>query len=163
MTPSTVGLTIQRQLQTNWCWAACSSSTSEFFDPSSPWAQCRIASAELGQQSCCENGASAGCNRPWYLDRALARTGNLAGRQDGPASWSVVLAEIQSRRPVGARIGWRDGGGHFVLIVGCEMDPSPGLLAVEDPWTGGAIIQSDEFTHRYQSIGTWTHTYLTRR
>lgn len=155
-------LTIQHQLQSYWCWAACSSSTSAFFDGSSSWTQCRLANAELSQTTCCEDGASDPCDQPWYVDRALSRTGNLATRSAGRATWEAVRREIDAGRPVCARIGWEGGGGHFVLITGYREAPEGHLLDVEDPWTGSASVELDEFTQHYQTSGSWTHTYLTQ-
>jgi hypothetical protein len=155
-------LQIQHQLQTLWCWAACSSSTSEFFDASSSWTQCLIVNSELGQSACCQNGATKACNRPWYLDRALTLTGNFATRVQGPASWDDVRNEIDAGRPVGARIGWRGGGGHFVLITGYSDTEGARQLNVEDPWTGSAVVAFSDFASSYQRTGSWTHTYMTK-
>jgi hypothetical protein len=153
---------VQKQTQTLWCWAACSSSTSVFFQASSTWTQCRLADAELSQRSCCVNGGSSGCNQPWYVHRALSRTGNLAGRTNGAATWDEVTREIDAGRPVCARIDWGDKTGHFVLITGYSETGDRRTLEVEDPWTGSASVELDEFTKRYQSRGTWSHTYFTR-
>jgi hypothetical protein len=157
-----VPLGIQHQLQKYWCWAACSSSTSVFFDGSSSWTQCRIANAELSQSTCCSDGGSDACNQPWYVDRALTRTGNLAGRCVGQATWEKVRDEIDAGRPVCARVGWREGGGHFVLITGYYETAGTRGLNIEDPWTGSASVELDQFANNYQTIGSWTHTYLTR-
>jgi hypothetical protein len=160
--PAALALEIQPQLQKYWCWAACSSSTSAFFDGSSSWTQCRLANEELSQTTCCHNGGSGSCNQPWYVDRALRRTGNLAARSEGRATWEEVTGEIDAGRPVCVRIGWQGRGGHFVLITGYSEDERGRLLDVEDPWTGSASVEVDEFAERYQTTGRWTHTYLTR-
>ena len=160
--PVALPLRIQHQLQKYWCWAACSSSTSVFFDGSSSWTQCRIANEELNQSACCDDGDSDPCNQPWYVDRALRRTGNLAGRSKGRATWEDVKGEIEAGRPVCARIGWQGGGGHFVLVTGYYEAEGERGLDVEDPWTGSASLELDEFSDRYQTTGNWTHTYLTR-
>jgi hypothetical protein len=156
-----VGLTIQHQLQEFWCWAACSSSTSRFFDGSSSWTQCRIVNSELKRRTCCNNGGTDACNKPWYVDRALTRTGNLATGRQGRATWTTLKGEINAGRPVCARIGWQGGGGHFVLITGYD-EAGGRTVEVEDPWTGSARVPLAEFADRYQTTGSWTHTYLTR-
>jgi hypothetical protein len=116
---------------------------------------------ELNRGTCCTNGASAACNKPWYVDRALTRTGNLATGRQGRATWTTLKGEINAGRPVCARIGWQGGGGHFVLITGYD-EAGGRTVEVEDPWTGSARVPLAEFADRYQTTGSWTHTYLTR-
>jgi Papain-like cysteine protease AvrRpt2 len=158
-----VPINVQHQLQTNWCWAACSTSASAFYDPKSTWGQCGLVNAELKQKGCCGAGDGADCNQPWYLDRALKRTGNLARKSDGPARFETVRAEIDAGRPVGVRIGWFGGGGHFVMITGYRAAGGAREVDVQDPWTGTSHIAIDTLTNSYKSRGKWTHTYLTRR
>lgn len=119
--------------------------------------------AELEQKGCCANGGSGKCNIPWYLDRALRRTGNLASKSDGPASWSTLRAELDAGRPVAARIGWNGGGGHFVVLTGYRAVADAREVEVQDPWTGTSRIPLDTLATNYKSAGRWTHTYLTRR
>jgi hypothetical protein len=154
-------MSVQHQLQTLWCWAACSSSVSSFFDTRSTWGQCALANAELEQTSCCEDGDNDGCNKPWYLDRALQRTGNFSSKRQGPVPWEEVRAEIDAGRPVAARIRWGDDTGHFVVLTGYRRSGGRRELEVQDPWTGSSSLAIEDFTNAYKSSGTWTHTYLT--
>jgi hypothetical protein len=156
-----VPLTVQAQLQSEWCWAACSTSVSHFYDAASAWTQCDVANAELAQTGCCEDGSSGACNQPWYLDRALRRTNNFASRHKGPASMAELRSQLDAGRPVGARIGWAGGGGHFVTISGC-LDDATGVLEVRDPIYGTSEISVANFRSSYQGSGSWTHTYYTR-
>jgi hypothetical protein len=158
-----VSISVQHQLQTNWCWAACSTSASAFYDPASTWGQCGIVNAELKENGCCGSGSSPKCNVPWYLDRALKRTGNFARKSDGPARWETVRAEIDANRPVGVRIGWFGGGGHFVMITGYRAAGGAREVDVQDPWTGTSHIPMDILAKSYKNRGKWTHTYLTSR
>ena len=156
-----VPLTVQAQLQSQWCWAACSASVSHFYDAASGWTQCGVVNAELTQSGCCEDGSSAPCNQPWYLDRALTRTDNFARISNGPASMSELRTQLDAGRPVGARIGWAGGGGHFVTISGC-LDDAAGVLEVRDSIYGTSEIGIAAFRSSYQGSGSWTHTYFTR-
>ena len=157
-----VALAMQPQLESQWCWAACSTSVSRLFDASSSWTQCRVVNAELAQTGCCQDGASGQCNRPWYLDRALTRTGNLAGQSAGTAPISRIRSELDAGRPIGIRIGWAGGGGHFVMISGC-FDDATGILEVRDSIYGTSEISIAAFSSGYQGSGSWTHTYYTER
>jgi hypothetical protein len=154
------GFTMQTQLQTQWCWAASSVSVSTFYDSTSTWSQCSVVNAELGQTTCCTNGSTAQCNQPWYLDRALTRTGNLASWAGGAATMAQVKSEIRNGRPLGARIGWSGGGGHFVMIAGYRCDDDD-WLDVRDPIYGSTDVTLATFTSSYQGTGSWTHTYYT--
>jgi hypothetical protein len=158
----TLPFTLQHQLQTNWCWAACAASASLFYDRRSRWAQCVLVNAELKGRSCCQDGAAAACNRPHYLDRALRRTGNFRERRAGAVPWATVRAEIDAGRPVGARVGWRGGGGHFVMLTGYRRVSGSLDVEVQDPWTGNSMLPISQFATNYKGLGTWTHTYLTR-
>jgi hypothetical protein len=157
-----VPLTLQSQLQSQWCWAACSTSIAHLYDAGSSWTQCKVVNAELAQTGCCRDGSTGRCNQPWYLDRALTRTGNLAGRSAGKASLSRIRSDLDAGRPVGARIGWAGGGGHFVMISGC-LDDATGILEVRDPIYGTSEISVAAFAASYQGSGSWTHTYYTER
>jgi hypothetical protein len=154
-----VGLDVQQQLESNWCWAACSTSVSHFYSSASKWTQCSVAGAELKQKDCCADGASAACNQPWYLDRALKRTGNGSG-SGGTLPIAAIRAQIDKGRPVGARIGWAGGGGHFVVISGC-LDDRTGILEVRDPIYGTSEVPIATFAASYQGSGSWTHSYYT--
>src|SRR5262245_50136888 len=114
---------MQHQQQTQWCWAAVSTSVSLYYDPSSTWTQCTVVNAELGQTTCCNNGSSAACNQPWYLDLALTRTGNLTAVTGGTTTFAGIRSEIDAGRLLGVRIGWSGGGGHFVVLEGYKPDP----------------------------------------
>lgn len=151
---------MEPQLQTQWCWAACSSGVSHFYDGASTWTQCRVANAEMGQKTCCADGSTGQCNKPWYLDRALARTGNKAAAPGGTVPIASIRAQIDAGHPVGARVGWAGGGGHFVVISGC-LDDATGVLEVRDPIYGTSEISIASFASSYQGSGSWTHTYYT--
>jgi papain like cysteine protease AvrRpt2 len=163
--PSWVRLNFEMQHQEHdqWCWAAVSTSVALYFDPGADWKQCKVVSAELwfGFHDCCADGASDACNRWWYLDRALRRTDTFERVQDGaPAELTGVYGELDAGRPVGVRIGWRGGGGHFIAIEGYRGDGN--FLALEDPWYGTSDVAVATLRDAYHGTGTWTHVYYTR-
>jgi hypothetical protein len=149
---------MEHQQQDNWCWAAVSASIASFYSVPENWTQCAIASAELNME-CCEDGGA--CDRWWYLDRALERTGTLARVETGePVDLTGVVGEIDSDRPVAVRIGWPGRGGHFIA-VGAYGDGGR-LVGAEDPWYGVSDLPATTLIHSYQGTGTWTHTYFTQ-
>jgi hypothetical protein len=156
--------TMQHQLQTEWCWAAVSTSVSHYYDSSSTWTQCAVVNAELGQSTCCSNGGSNACNQPWYLQNALTRTGNLKSMKNQAEAFSAIDAEVDAGRPLCARIGWSGGGGHFVAIVGYDESLIGGTnyLAIADPWYGSSDVAESTFRTAYHGTGSWTHSYYTQ-
>jgi len=163
--PNQINFAMQQQQQTEWCWAAVSSSVSGFYGapagPSGgPWQQCEVVNYEQGQTTCCQNGSTAQCNVPWYLEKGLNTVGHLAGPPTPSAeAFLYVQTEINGGRPVGVRIGWSGGGGHFVVLRGYDDTNGSQLLDVEDPWYGSSIVDYTAFSTSYQGSGTWTDTY----
>lgn len=155
-----LGFNMQRQTQSNWCWAATSTSVSLFYNANSGWTQCGVASAEL-DLACCTNPPTSGCNVPWYLNAALSRTGNFVS-VTGVATFSTVESELQAGRVLGARVGWHGGGGHFMAIYGCGSRAGTQYFDIDDPIYGRSSPSVAIFTNNYQGSGSWTHTYLTR-
>ncbi len=150
---------MQTQQQSNWCWAAVTTSTSLFYSATSGWTQCSVANGELGLTGCCAAPVPSACNVPWTLNTALSRTGNLASWQTGTITLQAIRTDLQAGHPVGARIAWSGGGGHFVIIEGCDDD---GVLAIEDPANGATSVDITTFTSSYLGSGSWTHTYITQ-
>jgi papain like cysteine protease AvrRpt2 len=154
---------MQHQQQTQWCWAAVSVSVSHYYSPWSGWTQCAMVNAELGQTTCCIDGASAQCNQPNVLDSPLQRAGVLDHMTSTDAGIGDIRNEIDAGRPLCWRIGWKGGGGHFAVIEGYRMFPDV-WVAVDDPWYGASDLPLDVLTTGgYQGSGDWTHTYFTKR
>lgn len=153
---------MEAQTQSNWCWAATSKSVSFFYASLlNPWSQCKIASSELGQ-TCCTSPVPGPCNVPWYLDRALTRTYNFVSFQ-GPMTWDAVKAQIDEGLIVCARVGWFGGGGHFMAIYGVSKIFNTRYFHIDDPIYGKTILTVDQFSNNYQSAGSWTHSYITKK
>src|SRR3954447_9987521 len=106
---------MQPQQQSEWCWAATSVSVSHFYSETSTWSQCLVANEELGRSDCCTNGGN--CNEPWYLNRALARTRNFVSF-GGAGNFEDVCREVKAGHPLGCRIEWQGGSGHFLVLAG---------------------------------------------
>jgi hypothetical protein len=153
---------MQPQTQSNWCWAATAASVSKFYSIFSPWTQCKIAGAELGQ-TCCNSPVPSACNVPWYLDKALTRTNNFVSIQGGTIPWSQVKQELQKGLVVGTRIGWNGGGGHFMTIHGVSRIRFTEYLHIDDPVYGKTVLTYNQYATNYQGSGSWTHTYFTKK
>jgi hypothetical protein len=162
--PATKMLQYERwqQEQNQWCWAACAGAIAAYYDAQSSWTQCSIVCAELGQTHCCATGNSDDCNQSWFLDRALNRVGHL----DAPIvanalPWNDLVTEIVANQPIGARIAWNTGGGHFVVIDGFDSGGGSSMVDVQDPWDGHRLISYQGLCTTYPGSGSWSHSYKT--
>jgi hypothetical protein len=156
-----LNFTMQAQTQSNWCWAATATSVSHFYWWFSPWVQCTVANAELARTDACHAPVPAACNVPWYLDRALTRTNNFVSIT-GPVTFQQIRDEIDAGRPVGARIGWSGGGGHFMVIYGYSIIAGTTYFDIDDPIYHKSHLTVSDFSTNYQGSGSWTHTYFTK-
>jgi hypothetical protein len=165
-----VGLDFEMQAQchSNWCWAAVAASVSAFFDPDTPFSQCRIASLEL-HMDCCTVPCGAS-NVPPEIDvmgtlgSALNRVDCLRAEIPGQATRAQVEHELIAGRPVCVRLVWSLGSledGHFVAIVG--YDRKTDMLSVADPKYGDAEVPFEQLRTSYQiEKGQWIKTYYTK-
>jgi hypothetical protein len=153
---------MQAQTQSNWCWAATARSVSHYYWFLSRWSQCNIACAELSLTTCCDAPVPDACNVSWWLAKALQRTQNFVS-VTGPVDFAAVKAEIDAGRPVGARIGWSGGGGHFCVIYGYTAGLfGDNYFDIDDPIYGKSHLTVSDFSNQYQGTGTWTDTDFTK-
>jgi hypothetical protein len=156
--PIALSFVMQRQLQSQWCWAATSASVSHFYNALSTWTQCLVAEQIMGSNCCVNPGP---CNQSWYLDKALAVTNNFVAL-NSTLSFQAVENELNAGRVIGARVGWHSGGGHFMVIYGCDTSNGINYLSIDDPIYGKSRITEAAFLAAYQGSGSWTHSYTTK-
>ena len=155
-----LNFTMELQQRNFWCWAATGKSVSHFYSSESTWTQCKIAKKELQLTTCCSNPSS--CDRGWFLDKTLIRTGNFKSQQRGNISWNEVKNEITANRIVCAFIEWAEGGGHFVAIYGVAQTSRTKKVYIGDPINGPSLLRFEQFRDNYLNLGSWTHTYFTK-
>lgn len=165
---------LERQKQTQWCWAAVTVSIARFYDGGSTLTQCQLVNEEFGAEAhgfnCCASGGSADCNQPWYLNQALERAGLIEpdGMKAGTTSFEDFGREVDARRPLACRIGWDKGGGHFIVLTAYSTDFGPAVpvqwVSGEDPIAGPFDYHYVKFLVSYGSAdkGKWSHSYFTR-
>ena len=151
---------MQHQQQTNWCWAAVSTSVALFYNPASTWTQCAVANGELNRNDCCGAGAAGACNVYGFLGSSLTRVGHLDHQTGSTATFAQVQTEVNNGRPLCIRTAWSGGGAHFLAIIGFRILNN--MLAVDDPWYGKSDVSYTTFTTAYQGTGSWTHSYYTQ-
>ncbi|MET0637350.1 MAG: papain-like cysteine protease family protein [Chitinophagaceae bacterium] len=158
--PVSLPFSMQRQLQTNWCWAATATSISLFYNGTSVWTQCSVASQTLGQ-SCCSAPFPTPCNTAYYLDDALLTTGNFVSYTN-MVPFNQVEAELKKGRIVACRIEWGGGRGHFIAICGCSTMAGVNYFDVDDPDAGQSTISEAGLLSAYAGSGSWSHTFITK-
>ena len=156
-----VPLTVQAQLQSQWCWAACSTSVSHFYDSGSTWRQCDVANAQLGRSDCCGVGGSSACDVYGFLDDALRRVGHFNRVAAAAADFGAGRKEVDAGRPLCLRVAWSGGGAHFLALIG-YLAEDVGYVTVDDPIYGKSDVACDILKTSYQGSGSWTHSYYTK-
>src|SRR5471032_628587 len=153
---ASLNFNMQPQTQSNWCWAAVSSSVGNYYGTGS-WTQCGVANAELGRNSCCNQPGP--CNVYGYLDSALQTTRSFNGMNQGSLQLSAIENQINMGRPVGLRCAWYGGGAHFLTIYGTNGN----YLQIADSIYGYSTRALNSFPGSYNGGGNWTNTYFTRK
>ena len=157
------------QERTNWCWAAVAFNVARYYDPSTAFTQCSIASGELRQDCGCDKTTDPDpYNVYGYLMSSLFRVGHFEKWLTRPATADEVHDEIDDDRPLCVRIVWNGGGAHFVVIAGyADKDSTTdgkrdiGGVAIADPWWGLSDIDFEDFPTGYINCGRCTDHYET--
>jgi hypothetical protein len=160
-------LSIPGQLNEYWCWAAVTEGIWKFFQAARAQPQCQIAERVLRKASgeCCDAKTNGACNLPFYLDRALAAANCFRVLVDLDVTFSAIVQEINDERPIGVRIDWGNGTGHFVVVSGWSVTAAGvEVLTVQDPWgPSTSIIPRSVLRSSYGAgEGSWTHSFYTQ-
>ncbi|RON11494.1 hypothetical protein BK659_01425 [Pseudomonas brassicacearum] len=153
---ASLNFTMQRQTQTNWCWAAVSASVGNYYGTGS-WTQCVVANDELDRNSCCNQPGP--CNVYGYLDSALRTTRSFASMSQGSIQMNAIENQINMGRPIGIRVAWYGGGAHFLTFYGTNGN----YVLVADSIYGYSTRALNTFPGSYNGGGNWTTTYFTRK
>jgi hypothetical protein len=148
---------IETQKQDQWCWAAVSVSIEKYFEGENALSQCEMAHRVLGPNCC---AAPVPCNTAARLQIALGEIHKLRQTLTRTLSFEETKEEIGKGFPVGVRIGWFGGGGHFVVICGYRDPAGAELLSIADPWFVDSIQDFHVFSSNYLGLGQWTDTFL---
>ena len=133
-------ITVVRQTQNQWCWAACSESVLKLYGTTST--QCEINNYAWRKTTCCS--APSGCNKPNELsgagaiDDVLKHFGALNTQLFNSAlTVAQIKTALTEKRPFVLACYWAAGGGH--AIVGCVYDVAGSKLTMMDPWQNNGM------------------------
>jgi len=153
---------MQRQIHSNWCWAAVATSVALFYDPKRRWTQCGVANRNLGMRGCCGKRGRK-CDKIGHLQDTLKLVGHAEPPHyiEGKIPFGQAQREIDAGRPICVRTQWRGGEvGHVLAIVGYHSGLE--MLTVEDPAYGRSHVHYRVFCRDYRGSGKWTRSYCTK-
>jgi len=159
---NTLAVNIPSQEQGQWCWCAVTVGVSAFLDATFSFSQCQTAAAVLGVPDACSRPSDDDVDRMFALDAALSKFHHLNARVDGQLTFEQVCNQIDSGKPVCARVLFLDSGAaHVMVIRGYRTVPDP-MVFIDDSLYGESIWSFAQFADNYQGSGTWKQSYLTR-
>ena len=164
--PARIEFKMQKQCHSNWCWAAVAASIAAYYGGNVK--QCDIANVELHRDDCCNHPCDA-ANIVFNVTNVLASSLNRLNWFEQCSRFTRadpdrIDEKLAAGQPLCARMVWRDGGGHFVVIVGSWSDVGGmRMLALEDPFWGPSECSYPGFADHYQLLGgRWIDTYYTK-
>lgn len=160
--PAGVPFPVQKQLMSNWCWAASTVSLCKYYnDP--PITQRELV-AEVLKKPMCASGNYPSCNQAVDFSYALEYMKHLKSVFEKPLSEMELLSTLERNGPVGCQISIPDWGGHAVVVVSIKKDTSSKyFIQVADPSDGTLpIMPFTEFRNNFRGMrGRWIRTYIT--
>ena len=161
--PNLLSISVQSQLQTEWCWAAVASSVAVFYQDQPPKSQCELATQFLGVP-CCVNPLPAPPppqwegNRSYSLDVPLTVLQHLAGQLiPNVISFQDIMTDIDAGKPICCHIKWDQDApqeGHFNVIVGYDAQTQDVIIRDPNPHYGQSTMPYDTFVSNYHG-GSW--------
>ncbi|GAA2430073.1 MULTISPECIES: papain-like cysteine protease family protein [Streptomyces] len=149
-----LGITMQAQAKTNWCWAAGGNTIATWFGRSYSQNQFCNAAFNRQQGQDCPNWQATLGNVQTGLRWAGVAPGSYV---DGWLRYSTVRAEIDADRPVETRIQWASGGGHMHVVYG--YDDADGWVYWGDPWPSSSRYNwASHAWYVDNGSFSWTHS-----
>ena len=162
-------LSVQPQLQTEWCWAAVASSIAAFYRDAQPISQCELATQYL-HMPCCIDPLPGPPPQQWdgnqsyTLDVPLQVLHHLAEPLiPDVIPFEDIVADIDAGRPICCHIAWNQDAphdGHFNVIVGYDSHTQD--VIIRDPYAtyGESTVPYKTFQSNYHG-GSWDQTCRT--
>ena len=153
---------MEKQKQSEWCWAAVALSIERYFSPYSVWGQCGIAAQVLpdAKDSC---DYPQNHDKPAQLEVALAAVSRLKETRKGAMKFEDLQRELDAGSPVCVRIKWTGDGAHFVVLTGYRVSASNlRVVDIADPLYPDSTRAFDDFPSTYQGGGEWTDSFLVK-
>jgi len=147
---------LQRQQQTEWCWAAVTASMMEFMTPEHAATQSEVVAQTLKSAAA---QSAEDLNRPEDITKAARMMGLEEGTRYGNVSRDTMRWLVNEGTPIPIQINWRNnarkngslGSGHYVVVNAiCDEAKGKTLVQIEDPWVGEKLTMTwDELKNDY--------------
>jgi hypothetical protein len=161
---NSLDVTLNPQEQNQWCWAATGRMTMAYAGGDlSVITQCAEANDAFSQTSCCTNGSSGKCNKPFYplYEDWGFDAKSLYNENGAYLTWNGFKAMIDAGKPVAFLWRWKSGGGHYQVATGYYEDtatsPQIRMVYVNNPWppnegaqtsyTYGSFVGGSRYDH----------------
>lgn len=132
---------LEKQLQTNWCWASVGVALNKFFQRPAV-TQCQLVQRTRNPAgvNCCTAPGSAQCNATEFISKVFTNVGltRRSPQPEGAIEFGDIKADIAANCPIVCAM---QGGGtvHFVVIVGWAVINGVQSVVVDDPAVGGRL------------------------
>lgn len=154
---------MEKQMMSNWCWAAVATSVFKYYRPAAPLTQNKFAAAFLNNPGC--TLLNPVCNKTQSLAAALGRLAIFDQVIDSHVSSVDVETRLQNGRPVCCLMLHPEYSGHYVVISALfrnPANPNQVTVRVEDPIDGGEqIIPFPMLVNGYKG-SFWMKTFYTK-
>ncbi len=155
---------VQRQLLSNWCWAASTLGISLYYHKPPPFTQQQFVAQALNQPICGMAAPNPYCNQTFDFGQALKTVGHLKTPAIPNPLLPNDLYNALQQAPVGCQMILPTLGGHAVVVVDGYYDGGGQLIVrVADPMDGTIVVMPfDQFRNNFRKTGGyWARTYLT--
>jgi len=158
-----VDFPIQRQLMSNWCWAACTVSICTFYEDGTNEDQRQFVADTLGNPICSSDADLDICNETFDFGIALDNVGHLTEKVDSVLT-ITQLKNALNQGVVGCQLEIPGIGGHVVVAVQARTTGNNVFVQVADPSDGSLLIMPyAELKNGYRGTGgSWIRSYLTK-
>ena len=159
---------METQLGDAMCWAAVGSSCALFYDPTSGWNQCKLASASIipSPGDCSKDPEHSACDIPWYLQNkenigSFVTAGIDNNFKKGHISFQQLMNELDQGRVVAylleididGKIDNMSHFTHFLVIAGYDSTGTEQNVTIYDPFFGKSDMPYNEFVANYKCQG----------
>ena len=153
---------IERQLMTNWCWAACTTSVCEHFNTNPGLTQKKLVSTRLQIPACNTPKFFPACNKTEDLGKALQFVGHLAGDPVQSSLTAEQVIDALKNHFIGCQMDIPGVGGHAVLIVSGKLDAGSLFVHVADPSDASILTMSYlQLRNNFRGLGgRWIRSYF---
>ena len=155
-TSNQLKIPIYHQEQSNWCWDACFQMVFSYFHFSI--SQCNIAQQVPWQtyHNCC---GKPGCCNYTAIDSQIntgwSKWGYTYDYNFAQIAYGSIIATINSGKAIEAGLGWANGGGHVILVIGYSTNQR---VYINDP-SHGALVVTYSYLQSAYNQGVWDATW----